>query len=506
MVGMTTNHAATASTHRALALLALALLASSCARAGSGPLTGDVRVGPPNGSVVVVGGGAIGIDILAKFIELAGGPDALIIDVPTSGGAATYTQDAPGARAFRAAGAKNVLVLHTTDRKLADTDSFVAPIKRAGGVWFDGGRHYRLVDSYGGSKSEQAFHDVLARGGVTGGSSAGASILGSYLVRGAPSNNNLIMAYPGYEVGFGFLRGVGIDQHVVARERLPDLADSIMPKHPELLLISEDEGTAWVVRGDVGEIIGKSKAFVYGGKDATDKGKPFLTLHPGDKYNLATRRIVHRAIDETNLTLAFVDSLVRANVGASAATVLVAQNGKVLVNTSYNVASQRRYMPATTMPNFPLGMISDAINGWLRGRDPTVAQAASRNEMSYAQFMTRSLYGPTGMHKTQVDTATGAFMSNVDELYRWEHLLTAASRARFAQGNATPAFADSPGWDVDAYRGTRRQAAYGAPGGKRNAYVRFPERLAAIIVLTDNAAADVRPIVDGIANRLLPNP
>lgn len=489
MAGMTKSPSgsATISTNRALTLVALgALLTLSCARpvrgtqSSSGP-----TVGPPNGSVVVVGGGAIGVDIYAKFIELAGGPDALIIDVPTSGGAATYTQDAPGARAFRAAGAKNVLVLHTTDRKLADTDSFVAPIKRAGGVWFDGGRHYRLVDSYGGTRSEKAFHDVLARGGVTGGSSAGASILGSYLVRGAPSNNNAIMAYPGYEVGFGFLRGVGIDQHVVARERLPDLADSIMPKRPELLLISEDEGTAWVVRGDIGEIIGKSKAFVYGGKDATDRGKPFLTLLPGDRYNLATRRVVHRAIDETRLTLAFVDSLVRTHVGSSAATVLVAQDGKVLVNTSYNVPTQRRYMPATTMPNFPLGMISDAINGWLRGRDPTV-----------------SLYGPTGMRKTRVDTASGAFMSNVDELYRWEHLLTAASRARFAQGNASPAWADSPGWDVDTYRGTQRQAAYGAPGGKRNAYVRFPQRLAAIIVLTDNAAADVRPIVDAIAGRL----
>ena len=60
------------------------------------------------------------------------------------------------------------------------------------------------------------------------------------MVRGAPSNNNFIMYYPGYEKAFGFLRNTGIDQHVVARERLPDLADSIIPKFPDLLGISED--------------------------------------------------------------------------------------------------------------------------------------------------------------------------------------------------------------------------------------------------------------------------
>ena len=46
-----------------------------------------------------------------------------------------------------------------------------------------------------------------------------------------------------------------------------------MPRHPELLGISEDEGTVWVVRGDVAEIIGRDKAFVYGGRDSTDTGK-----------------------------------------------------------------------------------------------------------------------------------------------------------------------------------------------------------------------------------------
>jgi cyanophycinase len=454
------------------AVVVIAMIAS-CTTTGSRGSASDVKVGPPRGAAIVVGGGALGPEIYAKFIELAGGPDALIIDVPTSGGAATYGQDATGARAFRAAGAKNVLVLHTYDRKLADTDSFVAPIKRAGGVWFDGGRHYRLVDSYGGTKSEAAFHDVLARGGVVGGSSAGASIQGSFLVRGAPSNNNQIMAYPGYEKGFGFLRGVGIDQHVVARERLPDLADSIMPRHPELLLLSEDEGTAWVVQGDTGTIIGRGKAFVYNGKDKTDVGKPFLTLWPGDRYNLATRRVMHRAISETPLTQAFVDSLF-VSVGSAPTTVLVAQRGKILVNSSYNVAPQRRHTPTTTLPTFELGAISDALTASI------AAELANGSDVTYPQLVARRITAPAGMIRTRVDTSTRMFRSSVDELYRWERLTSAQSPSKDAG----------------------KQAHYGSSDGKRGAFVRYPMRDAVIIVLSASEAVDARAIADRIAARL----
>ena len=154
--------------------------------------------------------------------------------------------------------------------------------RRAGGVWFEGGRQFHLVDSYGGTRTETEIMNVLARGGIVGGSSAGASILGSFMVRGAPSSNNFIMEYPGYTRGFGYLRNTGIDQHVVARERLADIPDSLVARHPDMLFISEDEGTAWIVKGDEAEIAGRNKAFVYNGRDPKDPGKPYTMLLPGE--------------------------------------------------------------------------------------------------------------------------------------------------------------------------------------------------------------------------------
>jgi cyanophycinase len=526
-------------------VLAVAACTHSSPNAGAAAPRGGTVVGPPRGSVVVVGGGSMGPEVYSKFIELAGGPDALIIDVPTAGGDSVYPPNTGSSRGWKAAGAKNVIVLHTIDRRVAESDSFVAPLRRAGGVWFEGGRHYHLVDSYAGTKTEREFHNVLARGGVIGGSSAGASILGSFLVRGAPSNNNAIMVYPGYTTGFAFLRGVGIDQHVVARERLADLADSVLPRYKELLGISEDEGTAWVVRGDSAEIIGRNKAFVYGGKDATDPGAPFLTLRPGDKYDLARRHVTHRAIDGSPLTHAFVDSLFApfTRSGATAATVLVAMDGRVLVNRSYGIPSQAKYMPTTTVPNFSLGGLSDGFNamaallvardGKLNVDDPlggsagvTVRQfltherdvpggsklladlVATAGSATYPQVVARRLFTPIGAHKT-VAGADGQFQSSVDELYRWELGLESGRafvRDTVSDGSAptpAPAIDYSLGWRADTYRGLNRLSEFGIEGGKRNALVRVPSRKAVIIILTNDDAADVRTIADRITDRLL---
>ena len=496
--------------------LALASALSVTLASGAGAQAGDAvpRVGPPRGTVMVVGGGAQGPELYAKFIELSGGPDALIIDVPTAGGDSIYPAEWRGTRGLKAAGARNVLVLHTLDRRVADSDSFTAPIARAGGVWFEGGRQWHLVDRYAGTRTERAFHDVLARGGVVGGSSAGASILSSYMLRGARAGNATIMA-PGYEVGFGFLRGVAVDQHVVARDRLRDLADSLLPRRPDLLGISEDEGTAWVIRGDTAEILGRNKAFVYGGRDPNDSGVPFLTLRPGDRYDMGARRVMHRAIDDTPLTQTFVDSLfgLVGHAGQPTATVLVARDGRVLVDRAYGIPVHPKYTPATTQPNFSLGGLTTAFTA-------LAAQLGARPGTTFSQLITRRLFAPVGINKSTVNDS-GAIQSNVDELYRL-HLGLEWART-FARdtsaGNGTPvttgtadagrttpelpAIDASLGWNADRLGEMPRLSLYGTTDGRRNAFVRFPDQRAVIIILTSSDAVDARGIAERIGERLL---
>lgn len=475
-----------------LALLLIAVAASACTRTASttagasNASQGLPTVGPVQGSVLVVGGGAQGPEIFAKFIELAGGPDALIVEVPTAGG--DSVDMATVGRGLRAAGARNVVAYHTVSRVVADADTFVAKIAGAHGVWFGGGRHFRLVNSYAGTKSERAFQAVLDRGGVVGGSSAGASILASYLIRGAPSNDNRIMNHPQYLKGFSYLRNVAIDQHVVARERLSDLHDSVTSRRPDLLGISEDEGTAWLVRGDVGEIIGRNKAFVYNGRDANDAGKPFLTLHPGDQYNLARRRVISRAADVTPLSQKFVDDLFKAYRDSTrgGATVLVAQDGRVLINSAYGIAVQRRFQPETGAPNIALqglgGVLEAAAIPDSSGR---IGAASIRRVLTIG-----------GMQRVLYDSITKSWQGNVDDLYRFEQGRTALR----------PGVRDTAtvirGFVTETVNGMRRHSAFGTNDGTRSAWVRYPERRTTILVLTNDATADAKGLSQRIADRL----
>ena len=273
-----------------LALLAVQAACAGAPRAPEQPAAQSTVVGPERGTLIAAGGGSLGREITDRFLELAGGPDAPIVVIPTAGGDTVYPADWPGLEVLRRSGATNLVVLHTNDRRVANSDAFVAPIRNARGVWFPGGRQWRLVDSYLGTRTERELHALLARGGVIGGTSAGASIQASYLVRGAREGNHIMMAL-GYERGFAFLRNVAVDQHVLPRARLADLPP-VLDRYPRLLGIGIDEGTAIVVQGDGLEVIGRSKVFIYGGNDPVDATGPYLVLEPGARYDLRERRIV----------------------------------------------------------------------------------------------------------------------------------------------------------------------------------------------------------------------
>jgi cyanophycinase len=245
-------------------------------------------VGPEHGSLLIVGGGQLPPAIVDRFIELAGGKDAPMVFIPTAEGVETPHATVEN-NWLTKAGCTHVTILHTMDPKVADTAEFVKPLLDAKAVWFEGGRQWHLVDSYLHTRTEREIWKVLDRGGVVGGSSAGATIIGSYLVRGAKEGNTVMMA-PGYEVGMGFLKNSAIDQHVITRHREDDL-NQVIDKHPDLLGIGIDESTAIVVRGNRFEVIGKSKVFIHdaGYKPEAD-GHRWYNLQPGDWFDVAARR------------------------------------------------------------------------------------------------------------------------------------------------------------------------------------------------------------------------
>ena len=256
-------------------------------------------IGPSNGTLIILGGGDLSESLIKRFIQLGGGLDAPMVIIPTADGQDNYDDNFGEAGMLKKIGATNVKVLHTTDREIANTESFVEPLIDAKVVWFSGGRQWRLIDAYKNTLTEKMLWKVLENGGVIGGSSAGATIQGSFLVRGDTRNNQIMMG--DHQEGFGFLKNAAIDQHVLARNRHFDMIE-ILTQRPELLGIGIDESTGIIVNGNQFEVIGESYVVVYDGSFWSREGSDlkkipentvlFYFLRAGDKYDLLNRRVI----------------------------------------------------------------------------------------------------------------------------------------------------------------------------------------------------------------------
>lgn len=248
--------------------------------------------GPAKGYLLITGGATEPRDY-RRFVDLAGGKNANIVVIPNASvtkptDQAALQEEYCGAKSpFAAFPGVPCTVLDTNDRAVADSPAFVAPLKTATGVWFVGGRHWRIADAYLDTLTLKEFFRLLDRGGTIGGGSAGATIQGSYMVRGSavPDDNTIMMA-PGHEIGFGFLTNATFDQHVDVRHRENDLAP-VIKTHPELLCFGLDQATSMTIHGDILTVNGPKRVAVWDEKDHDGKG--YYYLRTGDQLNTATR-------------------------------------------------------------------------------------------------------------------------------------------------------------------------------------------------------------------------
>ncbi len=264
--------------------------------------TDTKTAGPATGTLIVIGGGRLDDEIFLEFKKHAGGDSAHIVVIPTALPDDFLQQDSALLKikmGFEKYGYEKVTILHTRDSADANNPKFIEPIKNASGIYFIGGRQWRIADSFLNTKAHDEMFKLLERGGVIAGSSAGATIQGSYLARGDTKNNQIMMG--DHEEGLRFISNIAIDQHVLARNRQFDMFD-ILKNKPELLGLGIDENTAIVVHGDQFEVIGSSYVTIYDGtfwsregsdmKHLPDENALFYMLRKGDRYDLKERRVI----------------------------------------------------------------------------------------------------------------------------------------------------------------------------------------------------------------------
>lgn len=209
------------------------------------------------GALVIVGGGVIPQEIIDRFLELGGGIHARVVLITTASAIADqpveletrllpYWHELPKA---------SLSVLHTRSRDVANDEAFSRVLDEATAVWFIGGNQLSLTEVYLNTKVEERLRQVIQRGGVIGGTSAGAAIMSRIMIGGNTPQG------PYLTEGLGFLPGVIIDQHFLKRNRLWRL-EKALDRHPSLVGIGIDEGTALVVTPRKVEVLGESHVIV----------------------------------------------------------------------------------------------------------------------------------------------------------------------------------------------------------------------------------------------------
>jgi cyanophycinase len=126
------------------------------------------------------GGGMSGPDLHA--IELAGGPQAPIAILPTAAAPDNNHERAGnnGLRWFRSLGALHIDVVPVIDRASANDPALAARLRSARFIYMLGGFPLYLGETLKDSLVWQAALEALGDGGVIGGSSAGAMVLGGH--------------------------------------------------------------------------------------------------------------------------------------------------------------------------------------------------------------------------------------------------------------------------------------------------------------------------------------
>ena len=289
--------------------LSLIAAASLCACA-SAPCLPESETGL-QGKLVIAGGGMSerSLEVREAFLELRlAGPIGVI-------GAASSD---PAGSARRGAAALNevaggqlavALPFNSKEPELADDDAAVAMIESCGGLWFTGGSQLRIVEALRPEGREsaawRACQALLDRGGVIGGSSAGAAMMCDPMIRRGRSANAM-RAGVGPEgvdlgAGMGFFPWGLIDQHFLERGRFGRLVVALSETGARLgwgidedSALVVDRATGWV------EVIGSSGLALFDMRElGVSRGRwesvSLSLLSSGDRVNALTAEVVAAA-------------------------------------------------------------------------------------------------------------------------------------------------------------------------------------------------------------------
>jgi cyanophycinase len=263
----------------------------------------------PQGHLFIIGGGSRPESMMKKFIDLAeksGNKKIIILPMASS----APDEAGPGqAQQLRDYGAQNV-EFHILTREQALDEASIKILDGVGGVYFSGGSQSRLAGVLRDTPFLEKLHAFYKKGGVIGGSSAGAAVMSEVMITGDEKRDvesgrefSTIQADNIVTVkGFSFVTSAIIDQHFVRRKRHNRLI-SLVLEYPKLLGIGIGESTAIIVAPDqTFEVLGQRNVIIYDAYDSevdlaqqppvSSHNMRMHILKSGDRFSLENRDII----------------------------------------------------------------------------------------------------------------------------------------------------------------------------------------------------------------------
>lgn len=288
--------------------LALPVLVAVLAAAGPSKRSAASR---PLGRLFIIGGGDRPAAMMKRFVDLAASHQSGKIIVFTMA-SSVPEETGPGlVGELKALGAPEAECQHLS-RERASAPESARLLDGAGGVFFSGGDQSRHTAALLDTPVHAALREFYWRGGVVGGTSAGAAVMSEVMITGderrTPVEGREFETIEAGNVvtarGLGLLGGAVIDQHFVRRKRHNRLL-SLLAEHPGLLGIGIDEATAVLVEPEqTFEVIGERSVLIFDPAPArfevTDSGlvdARGIVLHiltAGRRFDLLGRKVLDR--------------------------------------------------------------------------------------------------------------------------------------------------------------------------------------------------------------------
>ncbi len=253
----------------------------------------------------------IGEGILSSVVRESGGPDALIVIIPT---ASSIPQEVGQSyiQAFEKLGCTNLQVLDIRKREQSEEPKNIELIKKANCVMFSGGNQSKISSKIGGTTIHAIMMERYKNESfVIAGTSAGAMCMSQEMIAGGSSKESFIKGAVTMNEGMDFIPELIIDSHFIRRGRFGRIAEAVS-RFPKLIGLGLAEDTGVIIKnGTSCTVIGSGMVIFFDGTKLThntskllEPGTPMTmgnlivnVLSNSDHFDITSRKVTVQPIN-----------------------------------------------------------------------------------------------------------------------------------------------------------------------------------------------------------------